>query len=132
MDDAVRARLQEWLAERRGRALAFGTFDCATLAADYLAEFHGRTDALGELRGAYRTHAEAMALIERGGGIENCVRARLGAMQPMARCECGWIVVGDFGDGPAIGICAGHNVACVGVRGLTFHALGQGSGCWAP
>lgn len=131
-DDSFRAALYEWIAERRARPLAFGAFDCCTLCEDYLGELAGRPGLMGALRGSYTSHAEAMAIIRRGGGLEKLVSARLGPMQPMARCEAGWIVTGDFGNGPALGICCGHNVAAVGERGLVFAALSRCEGCWAP
>lgn len=132
MDDKDRAALMAWIAERRRRPLAFGRFDCATLCADYLMQFHGMEDPMADLRGSYATHEEAMALVDGAGGMKGLIEQRLGAALPMARCEAGAIVYGEFGDGPALGICAGHNVACVGARGLTFHPLSRGEGCWLP
>lgn len=131
-DDAFRAALCEWIAERRRQPLAFGRFDCCTLCSDYLMHFHGGQDPMEGLRGTYATHDEAMAVLKKRGGLRKMVTKRLGKMRPMARCEAGAIVYGDFGHGPALGICVGHGIAAVGAAGLINVALSHGNGCWLP
>lgn len=128
--DESRTALMDWISDRRKNRLAFGTFDCCTLCADYLTAMHGKPDLMAEFRETYQSHAGAMATLDKHGGMKRLVEERLGEMQPMSACEAGAIVYGDFGEGPALGICCGHNIAAVGVRGLVFMPLSRGKGCW--
>lgn len=128
--DAERADLMHWIAERRKRTLRFGAFDCCTMCADYLIDLHGKDDLMHGLRGTYSDRAQALAVLSSHDGMRTMVEDRLGPMQPMVHCEAGAIVFGDFGEGDALGICCGHNIAAVGVRGLVFMPLTRGQGCW--
>ena len=130
MNDADRAALMDWITARRNRAHVYGTFDCCTLCADYLVELRGMKDPMKGLRGTYDSRAGAQTVMKKGGGLKKIARARLGVMHPMAEAECGSIVYGDYGDGPALGICTGFNIAAAGEKGLVFSPLSRGEGCW--
>lgn len=130
MEDKARSKLADWLAESRARPLDFGRFDCCTLCADYLMRFHGFDDPMSSFRGQYSSHREAMSAIKKAGGLKKIAESVLGEMQPMNECRWGAIVLGDYGDGPSLGICAGHNIQCVSARGLVAMPLSRGEGCW--
>jgi len=85
---------------------------------------------MASLRGSYTNRNEAMAVLSKNGGMQKMVENRLGPMQSMMHCEVGAIVFGDFGEGDALGICAGHNIAAVSIRGLVFYPFSTGKGCW--
>lgn len=132
MRDRDRIHFWRWLDERAEQPLVFGQFDCCTLAADYLRDLHGRVDAMSGYRGSYNDVDGAKAIITAGGGMRALVEDFLGPIQSPSLLQCGWIVLGRFGDGEALGLCTGHNVAVPTERRLGYFPLGRAIGGWSP
>ncbi len=133
-------RLNALVEERRRTAFAWGTHDCILFAADAVAAMTGR-DPAAAWRGAY-ADAEGAARIIRlaarrarrashmgeggcaaRGGIEEVLRAALGAPIMPAFAQRGDVVLVETPAGPAAGICLGAACVFAAPRGLSYLPL---------
>jgi hypothetical protein len=86
--------LFEFASARLGRPFAWGTDDCAMLSFDAVRAITGR-DPAPELRGAYSTGAEAVALLRKLGGLRGVARSHFGAEIPVDEATDGDIALID-------------------------------------
>jgi hypothetical protein len=78
------AALAALIERRRAEPFLWGQQDCVTFAADDVLALTGQ-DVLGELRGAWRSLDEAVAVLRREGGLRAAIARRLGAPLPTPR-----------------------------------------------
>lgn len=121
----VDAKVDEW----RNRALAFGTHDCCQFAAEMVAALTGN-----EHRAKFPTYSsrrEAALILAKHGGMVGLASSVLGEPKPWGRAEKGDVVVADFGDGPAAGVCVGAKCCAPGPKGLVFLSIDKAIAAWS-
>lgn len=138
---SILARSQDWperlaafIDARRYAPFAWGTNDCATLAADAVLELTG-VDPMASLRGTYGTEDEADGVISAAGGLEAladslAAAAGLGACLPLF-AQRGDVVLVEHGNILALGVVTGDAVAVPGPDGLAFLPLRAAARAWA-
>lgn len=122
------SRLDETIRAAAGRRFRYGRHDCCLFAADVVLAVTGR-DPAQHLRG--RNRRDAMAIVDREGGLERLV-SRVLACEPVpaAQASRGDVVFGrPIADG-AVGICLGRRVVFAAPRGLAFHPRSVAELCW--
>lgn len=107
------ARLDAYLAERAAMPFAWGSNDCVTFAAGWMAALGCPIDLP-----TWETEAEAEALLAERGGLQAAVEAILGVPIEAPFCGRGDIVLADAGETTPLGICTGPRVALAGPSGL--------------
>jgi hypothetical protein len=115
------SRLQACLAERRSRPFAWGSQDCALVAADGVIAVTG-FDPAADLRGTYSTAAAATRVIEAHGGLAALAAARMGEEVSPRHA-----IAGDVG----LLINAGRECLAI-FGGAMWHAPGEAGLCAFP
>jgi hypothetical protein len=114
------ARLVAYLAQHRCTPFAWGTQDCCQFARHGVAALRGADPAKGLRLRRYTTAKGAAAVLARLGGLA-AIPARCGLTEiPLTRAGRGDVVLGEFENGPTLGLCAGEKSAFVGPGGLDF------------
>lgn len=131
--DGWDARLRELVETWRGRRFEWGVFDCCSLACDVY-----RTIMLQPApnQPTWKDRADVDALLAEQ-PVEAWISASLGPpVTGWATARRGDLILvtslsGRFAPGmPAVGVCVGALVACVGFEGLTFPPLSSGGATW--
>lgn len=135
----------EALARWRSRAYALGSVDCALFAADVVATRTGRVDVAGiasRLAGRYtdldtgldllQDELAAMGVPCQPGDhpLEVLCRHLFGAPVAPLQARRWDLVLGDWGEGPSLGICDGHRVVAVAEHGLARFPLRHATHAW--
>lgn len=111
--------LHQFIATRRAMPFAWGTNDCATFAADWVAILTGVDHAAG-LRGVYSTALGAARILDASGGLEG-IAARTGFKEVgPAYAQRGDLVIFDDENGPTLGVCDGKHSAFAHADGVAF------------
>lgn len=101
------------------RRFAWGEHDCALMAADIVREMTG-VDYMADIRHQYRSQLRARVLLQKLGGLEAAITARLGEPKPIVHANRGDVVL--FSDLPTVepttGICNGEHSLFAGWDGL--------------
>lgn len=111
------SRLQACLAERWARPFAWGTQDCALLAADCAQACTG-VDPADELRGRYATARGAAGLLSARGGLAALAAERLGAEVPPAMAQPGDVGLVLSAGRECLAVCVGPVWVAPGAQGL--------------
>lgn len=122
-------RMAEFVEAARTRPFEWGTWDCCQFAAEAVLALTG-----ADHRTAFPTYAseqEALDLIAGHGGLESLLSTVLGDSKPPARAQRGDIVLADFGDGLAAGLCLGVSCCAVSPRGLVFKPTRIATAAWS-
>ena len=122
-------RLAELVEERLGKRFRWGAVDCATLWGDAVLRMTG-CDPLADLRGRWRTEAEAHALIEAEGGYEALVERRVGPRIPPRYARRGDLAGYEGPRGLIVGPVLGMLVAIQAATGLSFVRIGACAVAW--
>ncbi|WP_160119625.1 DUF6950 family protein [Rhodovarius lipocyclicus] len=138
---SILARSQDWperlaafIDARRYTPFAWGTNDCAMLAADAVLELTGM-DPAAQYRGAYATEDQADGMISAAGGLEAlsdslAAAAGLGSCMP-AFAQRGDLVLVEHGNIRALGVVTGDAVAVPGPDGLAFLPVRAAVRAWS-
>lgn len=127
--------LDAFIDARRSTPFAWGSHDCATLAADWVLQRTGK-DPLADLRGVGLQPLARMRLLRREGGYVPAADARLGPAQPGAFARRGDVVLMRTGHRGqrmahrAFGICVGTHAVTTGMQGLVFMPVTQVEAAW--
>lgn len=113
------AKVEEW----RALPMAWGSVDCCQFCADMAQALTG-TDHRA-LFPAYSSREEADAIIADAGGMQALLTRALGESKPIAWAMRGDVILADFGDGLAPGVCVGVMSCTTGPRGLVFIPTAQ-------
>jgi hypothetical protein len=129
-------RLREWqsrfaacLAERRTRAFAWGSQDCALFAADCVDACTG-VDPAADLRGTYSTAAAAARVMEAHGGLAALATARLGEEISPRVARVGDVGLLLNGGRECLGVCIGSMWQAPGEQGLCALPASQVLRAW--
>ena len=126
-------RLAELFASRWSMPLRWGTHDCCLFAADAVQACTGH-DPAADIRGTYRTQAEAAQVLQRLGGVVEIAIARAGPVVRTAHAAAGDIGVIPAGPanpwGPALVVCGGPHWLAAGTAGLVSHPTASVLRAW--
>jgi hypothetical protein len=118
-------QLAAWVVEHRARPHAWGEWDCARAANDCVARITGGADRLAGLE--WSDLRSALRLLEREGGLEAAVTARMGEPILATFAQRGDVVLIDITRVPpehatvgALGICLGEVACAPSAAGLVF------------
>lgn len=116
------SRLAALVAQRWAMPFAWGVHDCCLFAADAVLAVTGH-DPAADLRGTYRTAAEAVVALARAGGLAGLAIERAGRVVPAEAAQAGDIGLLEPGRGalPALAVCAGTHWLAPGRHGLVAH-----------
>jgi hypothetical protein len=122
--------LAEYLEARRLMPFAWGTNDCCSFAADWVAIATGRTGLLDPWAG-YSTAAEALRHLEAAGGVVAMWSGLMPAapIAPML-ARRGDLVVVEIEGRQSIAVCAGETCAGPAANGLAWASLKEGVCAW--
>lgn len=128
-------RLHALLAQRQAQPFAWGVRDCALFAADAVQAVTGE-DPAADLRGTYRTCAQAVRMLRRAGGLRGMAERRLGPAVAPQHARTGDVVLLDglsTGGEPlgALGIVWGDRVVAQGAAGLVTVARSHVRLAWS-
>jgi hypothetical protein len=117
-------KVEEW----RGRALDYGHADCFQFAGDVVLALTGleHRDAFPE----YVNRDEATDILREYGGPAGIITSVLGQPKSVGQAMRGDLVVADFGDGPAVGVCLGLHSCTPGIAGLVFVPTNTAISAW--
>ena len=105
--------LPEYLEANRGRAFAFGEFDCVLFALGWVKASRGR-DVLADLP-VWRSELQAARVIKRLGGLAQAFSDRFDAINPHFARD------GDIGMwNGCCGIFSGRHLVCAGPNNLEY------------
>ncbi len=127
--------LDAFIDARRDVPFAWGSQDCATVAADWVLERTGR-DPLADLRGTGTRPLARMRPVQRAGGFVQAGTERLGPALHGAFARRGDVVLVRTGHRGqrcahrAFGVCVGSHVAAPGLHGLVFLPLTDVEAAW--
>ena len=127
--------LDAFIDARRGTPFAWGTHDCATLAADWVLQRTG-ADPLADLRGVGLQPLARMRLLHREGGYVLAATDRLGLALPGAFARRGDVVLlrtghrGQRMAHRAFGVCVGVHAVTTGTHGLVFMPITEVEAAW--
>lgn len=117
----------------RNRSFTWGSFDCATWACDVIREMTG-TDLAADFRGKYESRAEARAIINQYGSLEDLVRAvgGLPEINPTMACRGDLVLVTQTGGRKALGLVGtdARYAVCTGATGVVFVPMNQATHVW--
>lgn len=122
-------RLAEFVEASRTRPFAWGSWDCCQFAAEAVLALTGI-----DHRAAFPTYAtreEAEEIIGNLGGLDLLLSSVLGDAKPATRAQRGDLILGDFGDGLAVGLCLGVTSCAVSPRGLVFRPTRIAVAAWS-
>lgn len=127
--DAWFSALDAYIAERQALPFSWGTHDCCTFAADWVATVRG-TDPMADLRGLDTAMAAARA-IDAAGGLLAAVTARMGASVPGTFAQTGDVALVRHGAGQvSMGVCLGPCVAAPGSMRLLMVPIHHAEAAW--
>lgn len=127
--------LDAFIESRRRLAFAWGSHDCATLAADWTLQRTGY-DPLADLRRVGTQPLARMRVLRRAGGYVQAAVDRLGPALPGAFARRGDIVLVRTGHRGqrmahrAFGICVGTHAVTTGMHGLVFLPVTDVEAAW--
>lgn len=127
--------LDAFIDARRGTAFAWGSHDCATLAADWALQRTG-VDPLADLRGTGTQPLARMRLLRSAGGYMQAAIDRLGPARPGAFAQRGDVVLlrtghrGQRMAHRAFGVCVGIHAVTTGAHGLVFMPVTDVEAAW--
>lgn len=123
-------RLHDALEAAQLRPFDYGTFNCGLFAAECIDAMVEDSGRVKELRAWFSDEASALAFVADHGSIEAAVTARLGEPKSWAHARRGDVCLMPTQDGPGLGICVGHLVAMMMVRGLGHVKLDLATAVW--
>jgi hypothetical protein len=120
--------LAEQIEAARLRPFAWGSWDCCQFVAECTLAISGvdHRDAFPR----YADQNEAQTLLADKGGIVGLLSSVLGESKHPAMAQRGDVVVADFGDGMAAGLCVGAHCCAPGPRGLVFRPMTSATAAW--
>lgn len=121
---ALSAKVEEW----RLRPFAYGSADCLQFAGDVVLALTG-VDYRDQFP-AYGSQEQAEAIMA-GGGVAGLLSGLFGLPKAAAQAMRGDIVLIDFGDGLAAGVCLGVVCCAPGPAGLVFRPTAQAVAAWS-
>jgi hypothetical protein len=121
--------LAEQVEAARLRPFAWGSWDCCQFAAETVLALTG-VDYRDRFP-LYQSADDAQILIAEHGGVQHLLSSVLGESKHPALAQRGDVVMGDFGDGLAAGICVGAHCCAVGQRGLVFMPMSRAVAAWS-
>lgn len=121
--------LQAFLADHADDPFVWGQTDCCMFVANWVEALTGK-DYAEPYRGKYSDQIGAMRILAEHGGMVKFIESMLGDVQPPLTARRGDIVWGDYEEGPAVGIMAGHAAAYVCDNGIAMKPLETIKGCW--
>lgn len=122
-------RLDVVVAAWMARPLEYGTTDCFQFVGDVVLALTG-VDHRPQF-GAYSTREEAKLILANHRGAAGILVRCLGKSKPVAWAQRGDIVLADFGDGDAPGVCVGLNCCTPGPVGLAFQRTSNARAAWS-
>lgn len=128
--------LDAFLESRRDVPFAWGSQDCATLAADWVLERTGR-DPIADVRDRYLTALQRLRVVHRAGGFMAFGEQRFGSVKPGLYARRGDVVLLPSGHRgkhvvhKAFGLCAGSHLVATGARGLVVLAVTAAEAAWS-
>lgn len=121
--------LTTFIESHKDKPFSWGETDCCMFAADWVKELTGR-DYAASFRGKYSDEAGAKRELVKAGGLVPLISGMLGEpLNPLVACR-GDIVWGEYENGPACGIMAGHAAAFMCDDGVAMKPLDSLKGCW--
>ena len=125
--------LDRYLRSWRHRPFAWGEADCVRFAAGWVAIFTGR-DPVAETAGRYAGCREALRLMVAATGTADLVAATSVILGPplnqQLTARLGDVVAITTPAGPALGLCAGAEIAALGPTGLVSRPLTDIIAAW--
>lgn len=123
------AALDAHVEHHSGLLFVWGSNDCCTFAADWVATARG-ADPMADLRGLHTAMAAARAISE-AGGLLAAVTARMGPPLPGTFAQVGDVALVRHGvDQVSMGVCVGPYVAAPGAVGLLMVPISQAEAAW--
>lgn len=130
------AALFTLISGRLSQPFHWGTHDCAMLAFDAVAVVTGQ-DPAHDLRGAYSTAEEALALLRGMGGLPGLCARRFGAETTLEDARVGDVALlsrhvcsGKSEEHGALGVVWRGCIAAQGERGVVYLPLASGRRFW--
>lgn len=121
------AKVEEW----RARPMVWGSVDCCQFCADVAQALTTGGPDHRAMFPPYSTREEADAIIANEGGMHALLTRALGESKPVAWAMRGDVILADFGDGLAPGVCVGVMSCTTGPRGLVFIPTAQAIRAWS-
>lgn len=121
-------RLARFWRERRAMPFAWGTNDCTTLAADWVAEMTG-ADPIADIRG-WDDALSARRTIEALGGMHEAVSARLGPSVDWMLAQRGDVVLLMLDGRETLGVVMGAHAIAPGEDGALLVPLDRAACAW--
>lgn len=122
-------RLQAFVRERRRMPFAWGSNDCATLAADWVLEATG-TDPMYGMRGGWSDARQAMARIAELGGLRQATTDRLGPEILPSLAQRGDVVLIVVGDRETLAVCVGEHALGASDAGALLAPMADAVAAW--
>jgi len=124
-------RLNATIEAASNEAFDYGSANCALFAADCVDAVLEDSHRGDELRAMFSTAREAVKVLRDVGGIEAAVTERLGPPVAWPRLCRGDIALVETAEGPGLGVCLGHVIACRGAGAeLAYVPLHYASKGW--
>lgn len=127
--DAWFVALDAHVEHHRDLMFVWGSNDCCTFAADWVATVRG-VDPMADLRGLHTALAAARAISD-AGGLLAAVTARMGPALPGTFAQVGDVALVRHGnDHVSMGVCVGPYVTAPGDAGLLMVPISQAEAAW--
>lgn len=121
--------LAEVIEEWRYLPLSYGTVDCFQFCGTMYQRLTG-VDHLSQFP-PYDSREGAEEILAQHGGPQGLIESVLGTSKHPAYAQRGDIVLADFGDGLAPGICVGAHCCTPGPAGLVFVPMKRAVAAWS-
>jgi hypothetical protein len=118
-------RVEAW----RHRPFRYGESDCCQFVADVVLAISGIDYRARFPR--YASESEAYEVLAAHSGAQGLIESVLGPAMAPSFARRGDVVLADFGDGLAAGICLGVQCCAPGARGLTFRPMTFAVAAWS-